>query len=129
LSPLKRILLEKLYSGKLLPMREGFLVLAVALSFSACERTQRDDAPSTSNSRQNTTSVPSATASSTIDFATQIQPILEVRCQPCHFAGGKMYERLPFDRPETIKALGTKLFSRIEDETERRAIREFLAQK
>ena len=40
-----------------------------------------------------------------------------------------MYERLPFDRQETIKALGTKLFSRIEDEKERQLIRDFLAQK
>jgi hypothetical protein len=39
-----------------------------------------------------------------------------------------MYERLPFDRPETIKQLGTKLFTRIKDEHEQRLIREFLAQ-
>jgi hypothetical protein len=39
-----------------------------------------------------------------------------------------MYERLPFDRQETIKALGTKLFSRIKDENERRVIRDFLSQ-
>ena len=39
-----------------------------------------------------------------------------------------MYQRLPFDRPRTIQGLGTKLFTRIEDEKERRVIREFLAQ-
>ncbi len=39
-----------------------------------------------------------------------------------------MYQRLPFDRPETITALGTKLFSRIKDENERRLIGEFLLQ-
>ena len=39
-----------------------------------------------------------------------------------------MYERLPFDRPETIKKLGTKLFTRIKDEQEQRLIREFLSQ-
>jgi hypothetical protein len=63
-----------------------------------------------------------------VDFATQVRPILEYRCTPCHFAGGTMYKRLPFDRQETIKTLGTKLFSRIKDEEERRLIREFLAQ-
>jgi hypothetical protein len=63
-----------------------------------------------------------------IDFATQIRPILEARCQPCHFSGGKVYQRMPFDRPETIKTLGTKLFTRIKDEKEREIIREFLAQ-
>jgi len=43
-----------------------------------------------------------------VDFATQIKPIFEAKCQPCHFSGGTMYQRLPFDRSETIKTLGTK---------------------
>jgi hypothetical protein len=64
-----------------------------------------------------------------IEFATQIRPIFESSCQPCHFNGGTMYERLPFDRPETIKSLGPKLFTRIKDEDKRRVIREFLAQE
>ncbi len=40
-----------------------------------------------------------------------------------------MYQRLPFNRPETIKTLGTKLFTRIKDEDQRRLIREFLSQE
>ena len=68
-------------------------------------------------------------ASARIDFATQIRPIFESSCQPCHFNGGTMYQRLPFDRPETIKSLGTKLFTRIQDENKRRLIREFLSQE
>jgi len=63
-----------------------------------------------------------------IDFPAQIKPILEARCQPCHFSGGKVYDKMPFDRPETIKTLGTKLFTRIKDEREQQLIREFLAQ-
>lgn len=70
----------------------------------------------------------SATAPAKVDFPTQIRPILEARCQPCHFSGGKVYQHLPFDRPETIKTLGTKLFTRIKDENERRLIRDYLAQ-
>lgn len=62
-----------------------------------------------------------------IDFPTQIKPIFEARCQPCHFNGGKVYDTMPFDRPETIKRLGTKLFTRIKDEHEQQLIREFLA--
>jgi len=38
----------------------------------------------------------------TIDFTRQIQPILVNHCSPCHFPGGKMYERLPFDKDTTI---------------------------
>ena len=62
------------------------------------------------------------------DFETQIKPIFQVRCQPCHFLGGKVYDQMPFDKPETITRLGTKLFTRIKDEKEQRLIREFLAQ-
>lgn len=40
-----------------------------------------------------------------------------------------MYKRLPFDRPETIKTLGTKLFTRIKDDKEQRLIRDSLAQQ
>ena len=40
-----------------------------------------------------------------------------------------MYEKLPFDKPETITKLGTKLFTRIKDEDERRIIREFLSEQ
>lgn len=61
-----------------------------------------------------------------VEFATHIRPILE-RCQPCHFEGGVMYERLPFDQPQTVHLLGDKLFTRIHDEQERDLIRAFLA--
>lgn len=57
----------------------------------------------------------------------QIQPFLD-RCQPCHFPGGKMYDKLPFDRPQTVHLLGEKLFTRIHDEGERQLIRDFLKQ-
>jgi hypothetical protein len=63
-----------------------------------------------------------------VDFATQIKPLLDPKCQPCHFNGGKVYASMPFDRPQTIKTLGTKLFTRIKDEQARQLIREFLAQ-
>ena len=62
-------------------------------------------------------------------FASDIRPILESSCQPCHFQGGQMYEKLPFDKPETITKLGTKLFTRIKNEEERRIIREFLSEE
>ncbi len=39
-----------------------------------------------------------------------------------------MYDKLPFDRAETIRTLGTALFTRIKDEREQATIRAFLAQ-
>lgn len=63
-----------------------------------------------------------------IDFETQLKPIFQSKCMPCHFSGGKMYDSLPFDKPATIKKLGTRLFTRIKDEHDRKLIEDFLAQ-
>jgi hypothetical protein len=64
-----------------------------------------------------------------VDFSRDVRPILEKRCQPCHFPGGKMYAKLPFDQPETIHKLGERLFTRIRKEDEQVIIRAFLARR
>ena|SRR6185503_44269 len=70
----------------------------------------------------------SSTAKPRVDFDAQLKPIFKSKCMPCHFTGGQVYDRLPFDRPETIRKLGTKLFTRIKEEDSRRLIEDFLAQ-
>jgi cytochrome c5 len=72
--------------------------------------------------------VTAAAASASVDFSRDIRPILESRCQPCHFAGGNMYERLPFDQAATIRTLGPKLFTRIKADDEQALFRRFFAQ-
>ena len=68
-----------------------------------------------------------AGASRPIDFTKDVRPILERRCMPCHFSGGVMHAKLPFDRAETITKLGTRMFTRIKKEDEQAMIRAFLA--
>jgi len=70
----------------------------------------------------------SSTTKARVDFETQLKPIFKSKCMPCHFSGGQVYDRLPFDKPETIRKLGTKLFTRIKEENDRRLIEDFLAQ-
>ncbi len=70
----------------------------------------------------------SSTPKARVDFETQLKPIFQSKCMPCHFSGGQMYDRLPFDKPATIKKLGTRLFTRIKDENDRRLIEDFLTQ-
>jgi len=69
-----------------------------------------------------------AASSKPVSFENDITPILTGKCQPCHFPGGTMYEKRPFDKPATIVALGEKLFTRIKDEKQRAIIRAFLAE-
>src|SRR5215510_9273077 len=63
-----------------------------------------------------------------IDFKKQIQPILEKRCSPCHFPGGKMYEKLPFDTSSTILLKKEGILKRIKDDPDNKLLREFIEQ-
>ena len=102
-------------------MRSVLLIVLLTLSLQACQVNDRD-APDTPWDRL----IPPVKKP---DFDTEIKPIFQARCQPCHFQGGKVYDKMPFDKPETITRLGTKLFTRIKDENERAVIREFLGRQ
>jgi hypothetical protein len=101
----------------------GLTLLALVLGWSIPVR----PSPPTQASQP----IPSHASSTptTVSFDKQVRPVLESRCQPCHFPGGSMYASLPFDRPETIHTLGEKLFTRIRDEREQALLRSFFAQK
>ncbi len=101
------------------------LALFLALGFAACHHAKLG---SSSAAAQDFATLSFASTAKKPDFETEIKPIFQSRCQPCHFPGGKVYDHLPFDRPETITRLGKKLFTRIKDEKEQRLISEFLAQ-
>ena len=65
----------------------------------------------------------------TISFALQIQPILVNHCSPCHFAGGKLYEKLPFDKAVTIVDHEVALLRRFKDENEKVFIQKFVREQ
>jgi len=71
----------------------------------------------------------SSSLNDTISFILQIQPILVNRCSPCHFTGGKMYERMPFDKGETIVNHEVALLRRIKDEKEKALIQKFIVEQ
>jgi hypothetical protein len=64
-----------------------------------------------------------------VDFAAQVLPLLQQKCSPCHFQGGRMYGRLPFDQEGTIRVLGTQMFSRLRDPLDQELIRTYLEQR
>jgi hypothetical protein len=70
-----------------------------------------------------------AVVNDTISFVLQIQPILVNHCSPCHFSGGKMYDRLPFDEPGTIIHHESGLLRRITNDKEKELIRDFISQQ
>ena len=48
-------------------------------------------------------------------YQEHILPILKSNCGPCHFHGGKVYDKYPFDSYETVSSLGLKLNTRLKD--------------
>jgi hypothetical protein len=64
-----------------------------------------------------------------IDFENQVKPIFVKNCSPCHFTGGKMYERLPFDKDSTIINHNEKILRRIKNEEENLILKNFILQK
>jgi hypothetical protein len=46
---------------------------------------------------------PPAAAPAADAFASTVQPVLFRTCTPCHVPGGRMYERMPFDQPATVR--------------------------
>ena len=64
----------------------------------------------------------------TIDFTGQIVPILIKNCSPCHFAGGKMYEKLPFDQDTTLLNHSHGILKRIKIEEEKMLLEQFIGQ-
>jgi hypothetical protein len=123
-----KLLLRRVWRCSMWLMRTGVLLVGLVLTvgIGMCGHSQRGALSVT----------PSMLAASPLvstnpgkpDFEKEIKPIFQSRCMPCHFQGGKVYDKLPFDKPETISKLGTKLFTRIKDEKEQRLIHEFLAQ-
>jgi len=51
-----------------------------------------------------------------VDFDKDIVPILKARCSPCHFPGGKMYEKMPFDKAKTITDHSAGVSRRMKDQ-------------
>jgi hypothetical protein len=107
-------------------MRVVLLVIATGLLLVEAGGLARP--PGQTNIVTSAVASPTSTTKARVDFDTQLKPIFKSKCMPCHFSGGQMYDRLPFDKPETIKKLGTRLFTRIKEENDRRLIEDFLTQ-
>jgi hypothetical protein len=117
-------------------IRPMILVSLSALSLACAPRRVTSQQPSPPIAAQQSTTATASTAAPSptpspprIDFETQIRPMLQEKCSPCHFPGGRMYDRLPFDREETIRTLGMSLYTRLKDPVDVDLLRTFLEQK
>lgn len=79
--------------------------------------------------REGETTTVSSLKADTINYQTQVQPILEKHCSPCHFPGGKMYEKMPFDNGATIVGHEAGILRRIKEEKDVALIRQYVAEQ
>ncbi len=62
----------------------------------------------------------------TPDFKSVILPLLQKNCSPCHFPGGKMYEKMPFDKAEIIVSHEVGALKRFSDKNEKELLKQFI---
>ncbi|MBI4548482.1 MAG: hypothetical protein HY707_10900 [Ignavibacteriae bacterium] len=55
-------------------------------------------------------------------FHNDVLPLLQSNCNPCHFSGGKVYKKLPFDDYKTVVSLGKKLTTRLKQKEQQAII-------
>ena len=113
--------------------RTLLLPALLAVTLVGCARERASVPPPTPASAAATaqpaqpTAIAASVTPARVGFDREIRPILVARCSPCHFTGGTMYEKMPFDKAATIHTLGDKMFTRIKDEKEQTLLRAFLA--
>lgn len=64
-----------------------------------------------------------------INYSTEVMPLLQKKCSPCHFTGGKMYAKMPFDNSTTILNHEAGVLKRVNDQPDAALIKEFIQQR
>jgi cytochrome c553 len=106
------------------PAALAVLILSIGMLGDTCRARDRksngkEPAASASLPAPETKAAPApaaATPTSAATFAATVAPILAVKCAPCHNPGGKMYDRLPFDRWEVVASHAGGVRRRLKDE-------------
>ena len=104
-------------------IRPLLILIAVASMGVSCSRRGKSDQTA------QVSLIKTDTLQALVDFSKDIQPILQTNCTPCHFPGGKMYNKMPFDNPQTIRDHSEGIFRRIKNPEEMKKLKAFLEQK
>ena len=65
----------------------------------------------------------------TVNFNAEVMPVLKTKCSPCHFEGGKMYEKMPFDNSLTILNHQAGILKRLNTEPVGALIKQFIEER
>jgi hypothetical protein len=101
-------------------MKYSYAALAL-LTIAACRTVERPPPPAP----RIATPTPSPAA---VSFEASVRPLLARTCTPCHVPGGRMYERMPFDRPEVVFAHKDGVLRRMKNPDDRQLLERWFAQ-
>ena len=68
---------------------------------------------------------PAAAGGTDEAFHASVEPLLLTRCSPCHAPGGKMYDKMPFDKADTIRSHAPGTLKRLKGD-DRETVRAWL---
>jgi hypothetical protein len=95
----------------------GFLAATMCGAACAPARARRSaPSPSPEQARTSQAAATPPTQPAADLFQTAVRPLLAQKCAPCHIPGGRMYERLPFDRPEVVSSHADGIRRRLKGE-------------
>ena len=60
-------------------------------------------------------------------FKRDIAPLLKNNCTPCHFAGGKVFAKLPFDDYATVRSKAKRLNTRLKEDGQKKIVDGWIA--
>ncbi len=83
-------------------------------------------ADSSANTTPNVKSSGAASAPTGDLFAARVGPLLARKCTPCHVPGGRMYDRLPFDDPATVRRVKEGVLRRLKVPEDRSVLEAWL---
>ena len=92
------------------------LALAIGIAAATCAR--RPVAPAPAIAPVAAVAAAHASAPPPDTFQSEVKPLLLRKCSPCHAPGGKMYERMPFDQPSTVRDHQAGILRRLKAEGE-----------
>ncbi len=114
--------------GKKVGMRRNSILLGfVGASLVACAPHRSAQAPAGTQPSAPSPAIHQAQAPAPSLFDETVKPVLTRRCTPCHFPGGKMYERLPFDDPATVLSKRDGILRRLKADEDRQPVEKWIA--
>jgi hypothetical protein len=101
-------------------MRFVFCAVLILLIQGCAQRIQKPMPDS--NQKQAVTSQPS------VKGFQPVKEMLSANCSPCHVSGGKMYERLPFDNAEIVRAHSDRISGRLNKPEDKKILEDWLSE-